>query len=734
MLENKIYFAIKPLVPVSIRLAVRRWAALRKRRKVGDIWPVLAGSERPPPNWPGWPEGKKFAFVLTHDVEGPSGLAKCRQLMDLSKKHGFRSCFNFIPEGTYQVTKELRDELTSNGFEVGVHDLHHDGNLYDSREDFARKAGRINQYLKAWGAAGFRSGFMLHNLEWLQDLDIQYDASTFDTDPFEPQPDGVGTIFPFWKAGANGKGYVELPYTLPQDSTLFLLLGETTPDMWKRKLDWVAQHGGMALLDVHPDYMNFNGSGRGSDGYPSTRYGEFLEYVAQKFKGQYWHATPREVAQWYKEACRTASHDGQDGFAKRKRWQGKRAAVLLYSYFPSDARPRREAEVLAQEGMEVDLICLRQNEAEASSEFIHGVHVRRMPLSRRRQGKFTYLQQYSMFLGWCAAALAWRSLRKRYDLVHVHNMPDFLVLSALAPKLRGARIILDLHDPMPELMMTIFGVSDQALSIRALKWVEKLSIAFADKVLTVNKACEKIFAARSCRLEKIQVVMNSPDEAIFGFRPVQSSTQRNPHQPFVIMYHGSIVERNGLDLAVEAMRLVRQKIPRAELRVYGARTAFLDSVLKEAQKIGLAEAVRYMGSRNLDQIVQEIDSCDVGIIPNRRNIFTELNTPIRIFEYSSRGKVTIAPLASGIVDYFGPEDLVYFELGKADDLARKIEHVYLHPAEAQETARRGQQVYLAHNWSREKERFVENVEALLDPPPMAALRQGGKAVETAANS
>jgi glycosyltransferase involved in cell wall biosynthesis len=734
MLENKIYFAIKPLVPVYVRLAIRRWVALRKRRKVGDVWPVLSGSERPPADWPGWPDGKKFAFVLTHDVEGQTGLAKCRQLMELEKKYGFRSSFNFIPEGDYQVPRELRDELTRNGFEVGVHDLHHDGKLYGNREDFASKASRINQHLKAWGAAGFRSGFMLHNLEWLQDLDIQYDASTFDTDPFEPQPDGAGTIFPFWKQGVNGRGFVELPYTLPQDSTLFLLLDETTPEIWQRKLDWIARHGGMALLDAHPDYMNFNGSGRRFDEYPCTRFGEFLEYVSQKFKGQYWHATPREVAQWYKATCRAASRNGQNSPARRGRLQGKKAAVLLYSYFASDARPRREAEALVQEGMEVDLICLRQNASEPPLESIHGVNVRRMPLSRLRQGKFTYLQQYSLFLGWCAAALTWRSLRKRYDLVHVHNMPDFLVFSALAPKLRGASIMLDLHDPMPELMMTIFSIPDQTWSVRILKLVEKLSMAFADKVLTVNKACAKIFAARSCRPEKIQVVMNSPDEGIFGFQPVPISTERDPAKPFVIMYHGSIVERNGLDLAVEAMRMVRQNIPRAELRVYGARTAFLDSALEAARKTGLAEAVRYMGSRNLEQIVQEIEGCDVGIIPNRRSIFTELNTPIRIFEYLSRGKVTIAPLASGIVDYFGPEDLVFFRLGDADDLARQIEHVYRHPAEAEETARRGQQVYLRHKWSCEKERFLEGVEALFASPTPAALSQGAKAVETAAHS
>jgi hypothetical protein len=295
-LRNKVYYGVKPLIPASARQMVRRWFARRKRRQLQDVWPILPGSERPPPGWAGWPGGKKFAFILTHDVEGPLGMAKCRQLMELEMKRGFRSSFNFIPEGDYRVSRELRDELTGNGFEVGVHDLNHDGKLYMSHDGFKQKASRINDHLKQWDAVGFRSGFMLHNLEWLHALDIRYDASTFDTDPFEPQPDGAGSIFPFWKAGANGSGYMELPYTLPQDSTLFLLFGESSPEIWLRKLDWVASHGGMALVIVHPDYLRFPGAPPSRFTFPVEFYEKLLEYAGSKYGGQYWNALPREAA------------------------------------------------------------------------------------------------------------------------------------------------------------------------------------------------------------------------------------------------------------------------------------------------------------------------------------------------------------------------------------------------------------------------------------------------------
>jgi glycosyltransferase involved in cell wall biosynthesis len=453
---------------------------------------------------------------------------------------------------------------------------------------------------------------------------------------------------------------VELSYTLPQDSTLFLLFRERHLNTWFRKLDWIAQNGGMALLDTHPDYMSFSGSTRNGYEYPSDRYKEFLEYVRQKYAGQYWLATPREVAEWYRSSRRPSSASSTGEFRTNAAVHGKKVAVLLYSYYPSDPRPRRSAEALANAGMEVEMICLRQKNSEPKHEVINGVTVRRMPIRRRRDSKLTYLLQYGSFITLCTTILAYRSLWRRYDLIHVHNMPDVLVFSGLVPKLQGAQVILDLHDPMPELMMTIFGLQESSFGIQLLKYLEKASICFADQVLTVNLACKKIFAGRSCESEKIQVVMNAPDEGIFSFRDFRGSADRDPARPFVIMYHGSIVERHGLDLAVEAMQIVRKTIPDVELRIYGSATPFLESVVGFVRKKGLADVFRYLGSKSLDEIAKAIEDCDVGIIPNRRSVFTQINTPTRIFEYLVLGKPVIVPLAPGITDYFDKQELFFF--------------------------------------------------------------------------
>jgi hypothetical protein len=296
-----LYYFVKPAVPHSVRLKLRANIASRQRQRTTNVWPIDESAAKRPEWWPEWPGGKKFAFVLTHDVEGKKGMERCRPLAELEINLGFRSSFNFVPEGQYDTPSSLRSFLGEHGFEVGVHDLHHDGSLYRSKAAFRLGARRINEHLERWKAVGFRSAFMFHNLEWLHELNVLYDASTFDTDPFEPQPDGAKTIFPFWMARSDGSGYVELPYTLPQDSTLFLLLGEKTNDIWKQKLEWVARNGGLALVNVHPDYIAFRERVSRTE-FPVKLYQEFLRHVSAKFGADAWFALPRDVAQFIRDS------------------------------------------------------------------------------------------------------------------------------------------------------------------------------------------------------------------------------------------------------------------------------------------------------------------------------------------------------------------------------------------------------------------------------------------------
>ena len=259
-----------------------------------------------------------------HDVDSARGQSKCRELMALEVRMGFRSLFSFVPED-YEVSAALRHDLVRNGFEIGVHGLKHDGKLFVSKKAFARQAERINHYLKVWKSVGFVSPSMHHNLDWMHELNIEYDTSTFDTDPFEPQPDGIGTIFPFAVPGNNGHaGYIELPYTLPQDFTLFVLMQEKNIDIWKRKLDWIAERGGMALVITHPDYMNGNNRSTVEE-YPMAFYKELLDYIKDKYKGRYWHPLPKEIARFW--SGNTAAKRGE--FQTKRRPKSRERVTSL---------------------------------------------------------------------------------------------------------------------------------------------------------------------------------------------------------------------------------------------------------------------------------------------------------------------------------------------------------------------------------------------------------------------
>lgn len=293
-----VYYEIKPAIPRSLQITLRRLLIPLAARRYRAAWPINPNAGRAPEGWKGWPDNKKFAFVLTHDVDGTRGQDRCLELMKLDKDAGFSSAFYFVP-ARVRKSMAIISELKKNGFEVGVHGLFHDGRLFRSRTKFRKSAVLINHFLSKWGAVGFRGDCMHRELGWIHDLNILYDCSTFDVDPFEPQPDGMTTIFPFRITDpVSGKSYIELPYTLPQDITLFAVMRQKNIDIWRKKLDWVAENSGMALVITHPDYMNLGRNRLAIDEYRADFYAEFLDYAKKKYAGLFWQALPSEVARY----------------------------------------------------------------------------------------------------------------------------------------------------------------------------------------------------------------------------------------------------------------------------------------------------------------------------------------------------------------------------------------------------------------------------------------------------
>lgn len=656
-------------MPWRLRITLRRISARVKRVACKDVWPINESSGQPPPGWAGWPEGKKFALVLTHDVEGPEGLANCRRLAELEMKFGFRSSFNFIPEGPYSVPEALRTWLTDNGFEVGVHDLKHNGKLFQSHLGFKRKAARINHYLREWGATGFRAGFMLRNLDWLHDLNIGYDSSTFDTDPFELQSEGTGTIFPFWippPGAPSGKsdnetraqgGYVELPYTLPQDSTLFLVLQEPSPDIWFRKLDWIAAHGGMALANVHPDYLHFDGDKPSPRKYSVGLYSDFLQHVLDRYRGKFWPALPREIAANVSRPPSTAYVPSPDRTSRRSpppvKTTAGRILMLLENSYPSDSRVRNEATRLTSAGYQVTVISLG-GPGKPRLEMVNGVRVFRVPrlelfsktiAAPSLLGRLVlvlktfigYTVEYTYFTSACFFISCYVFLRYGFDAIHAHNPPDTLFLVAAPFKLLGKKFVFDHHDLCPELYMSRYQTGE-CTPTRLLRVTEWCTLKLADITIATNESYKSVQLGRGRRdPRKIFVVRNGPDER--RMTPAPPSQRLRAMNKCILVYIGCLNPQDGVDYLLRSLRHLLHDLKRPDFHCVimgkGDSLEDLRSLSHELQLDGYVELPGYVSD---EELWANLAAADICVDPDPSSPLNDVSTWIKVMEYMAYGK------------------------------------------------------------------------------------------------
>jgi glycosyltransferase involved in cell wall biosynthesis len=739
-------------------MVLRRWYSRRILKRCGDIWPVLESAGRKPEGWPGWPDGKQFAFLLTHDVESQEGVDRVRQLAELEMSLGFRSSFNFIPKGSYRLTPQLREWLVTNGFEVGVHDLYHDGKLYRSREVFRRcHAKEINRCLQAWNAVGFRSAFMHNQLNWLHDLEIQYDASTFDTDPFEPQPDEAGTIFPFWVPApapserreergegapdargqrteggrqcvaqgqssdlpgsqilapgsdarptsdlhspvASGKaGYLELPYTLPQDSTLFLLLGKRDPEIWVQKLGWIAEQGGLALVNLHPDYICFDGERPSAFTYPVEYYRRFLRHARQRYAGSFWQPLPKDLAAYM-------AHHRPQPCPKPKR-----VCMVTYSHFLSDARVRRYAAALAGRGDHVDVLALQPSREAPKMETVGNVHLFcvQSRLGKKEKSPVGFLLPLLRFLTASSFWITRRHARQPYDVLHIHNIPDFLVFAAWYPRLRGARVILDIHDIVPEFFTSKFARKADSLSVRALLLMERWSARFAHHVIIANDLWREKYATRTGTESRCTVFINNVNTDIF-----QPTLRRGGSDVWpLVMFPGGLQWHQGLDLAIRAFPGVVAVFPKAEFHIYG-EGAMKSEWMALAASLGLADRVKFFTEITVREIARKMAEADLGVVPKRADSFGNEAYSTKIMEFMALGVPVV--ISSTRVDrhYFDDSIVKFFESGHVDALAAAMIEVLQNREETRERVARASAYATAHNWETRKHDYLKLVDDL----------------------
>lgn len=349
-----------------------------------------------------------------------------------------------------------------------------------------------------------------------------------------------------------------------------------------------------------------------------------------------------------------------------------RHCMVVHNYYPhSETRVIREAQALIEHGYEVDVLCLRAaNEPAIDTDA--GVTVYRLPVKRHKgSGASVQLLEYLLFFSLAFAKLAVLHRRRRYAVVQIHNLPDFLVFAGLVPKLTGARVILDIHDLMPEFYASRFRTSLASWPVRLVGVQEQLSCRFADHVISVTDLWRDTLVGRGLPANKTSVVMNVADGRIFQRQPVEPASG-STGECFRLIYHGTLSQRYGIDLLLRAVDVVRHQVPHIRLLIHG-RGEYLATLQRLAAELSLDAHVQFstqsLPTADLPRMIQ---TADIGVVPYQRDVFTDGILPTKLMEYVALGVPVIAARTPAIASYFNDSMVQFFKPGDVQSLAGAI--------------------------------------------------------------
>jgi glycosyltransferase involved in cell wall biosynthesis len=391
----------------------------------------------------------------------------------------------------------------------------------------------------------------------------------------------------------------------------------------------------------------------------------------------------------------------------------KRHCMVVHAHYPfGETRVQREAETLVRHGYSVDVLCLR-GETEAATEFCNGVRVIRLPVRYRNRKTFVAkLWEYERFFLLAMVKLAWLHMRQPYRTVQLHNLPDLLVFAGWFPKLLGARVILDLHDLMPEFYRGRYGSDNASLSVRLLYLQEKLACRFADHVITVSELWRQTLIDRGVPADKCSVVMNVADHTVFR-QSEEPRTARRNEDGLRLIYHGGFTPRYGTDLVIRAIAQVRHQIPNVHLTIHGGGE-YYPRLVALAKELDLLDKHVHFSTKlvPLADLPDLIRSADVGLAPYRTDVFTDGIVPTKLMEYAALGMPAIAARTTAIETYFTGTMVEFFTPGDIDDLARCILRLNSDRERLVQLARGADKFNQRYNWAELAGEYVALVERL----------------------
>lgn len=376
--------------------------------------------------------------------------------------------------------------------------------------------------------------------------------------------------------------------------------------------------------------------------------------------------------------------------------------MVAYTNYPSDARVRREAEALAEEsGLHVTFFALKEH-YKPETYRMNGVIVRELDISKYQgNSKKAYILSYLKFMASAFTRLNQLLFAGRLDIVHVHNMPNFMIFSAILPRMFGKKIILDIHDSMPETYLSKFGSKKSRYIFKLLCAEESCCCRFANKVVCVNHIQQNKLISRGLDPEKILVLLNVPDPKIFRRVDLMNFV---PHhgKVFKLVYHGTLSKRLGIDLALRAVSILRKDLPHLQFHVLG-KGDDLDEFVELSKKLGVEDQVFFNKKIvPLEELGDLIGGMDVGVIANRKDPATELMLPVKMLEYMVLGIPVVAPSLQAIQYYFDKKMVQYYEPENVDSLAGAIRQLYQEKDRKKAQGQASGRFFDTYGWEKHK--------------------------------
>ena len=393
----------------------------------------------------------------------------------------------------------------------------------------------------------------------------------------------------------------------------------------------------------------------------------------------------------------------------------KSICILVQSHYETDIRITRKAEALVSAGYHVDVLALRSSFAKAKNYSVGGVNVHTISLGRKRGSLLRYAFEYLAFFVWAFFKLNALMRERQYAAVDTNNLPDFLVFAAANARRKGAKVVFDMHEITPEFYMSKYKISGDSWLVRFLKCVERMSMRYADHVITINEPIQHLLESRGLAQQKSTIITNSVDEDFFAAAaasPASSNVAAIVKRPdFVMMYHGTLTHIYGLDIAIEAFALIQDKMPGAELWILGngpAKPALEDL----ARRMAMESKVRFFGTVLPQEIPGWLQQCDVGVLPTRQDVFLDLSFSSKLSEYVIVNKAVIASRLKTIRHYFSEDGLAFFEPEQPRDLASQMLSMYQDPVRRARLAARAVEEYAPIRWAVMKKRYLALMETI----------------------